>query len=155
MIIIHYLYLLFYYLSLMFIGVYIILNYKCNSFKTVITIKVSHFQYFSHNNEKKLFRRKKDIADLCSDTQSSSPGGWQSRLSSFLHVKGMSISGIGGGAGSSSRASSRKSSRASDASDISELGASLWLNLPLFLLSGAQLDMVNKNEEQSPKKKSL
>ncbi|XP_025409766.1 sodium channel protein 60E-like isoform X2 [Sipha flava] len=100
-------------------------------------------------------RRKKDITDLYSDTQSSSPGGWQSRLSSFLHVKGMSISGIGGGVGSSSRASSRKSSRASDASDISELGASLWLNLPLFLLSGAQLDTANKNDEQSPKKKSL
>ncbi|VVC43878.1 Voltage gated sodium channel, alpha subunit,Voltage-dependent L-type calcium channel, IQ- [Cinara cedri] len=100
-------------------------------------------------------RRKKDINDLCSDTQSSSPGGWQSRLSSFLHVKGMSISGIGGGVGSNSRASSRKSSRASDASDISELGASLWLNLPLFFLSGAQIDMANKNEEQSPKKKSI
>ncbi|XP_060840196.1 sodium channel protein 60E-like isoform X4 [Rhopalosiphum padi] len=99
-------------------------------------------------------RRKKDITDLCSDTQSSSPGGWQSRLSSFLHVKGMSISGIGGGIGSSSRASSRKSSRASDTSDISELGASLWLNLPLFLLSNAQLDTTGKNEEQSPKKKS-
>ncbi|XP_029343809.1 sodium channel protein 60E-like isoform X3 [Acyrthosiphon pisum] len=99
-------------------------------------------------------RRKKDITDLCSDTQSSSPGGWQSRLSSFLHVKGMSISGIGGGIGSSSRASSRKSSRASDTSDISELGASLWLNLPLFLLSNAQLDTTSKNEEQSPKKKS-
>ncbi|KAL4131455.1 hypothetical protein QTP88_008766 [Uroleucon formosanum] len=99
-------------------------------------------------------RRKKDITDLCSDTQSSSPGGWQSRLSSFLHVKGMSISGIGGGIGSNSRASSRKSSRASDTSDISELGASLWLNLPLFLLSNAQLDMAGKNEEQSPKKKS-
>ncbi|XP_026814235.1 sodium channel protein 60E-like isoform X1 [Rhopalosiphum maidis] len=99
-------------------------------------------------------RRKKDITDLCSDTQSSSPGGWQSRLSSFLHVKGMSISGIGGGIGSNSRASSRKSSRASDTSDISELGASLWLNLPLFLLSNAQLDTTGKNEEQSPKKKS-
>ncbi|KAF0760565.1 sodium channel protein 60E-like isoform X1 [Aphis craccivora] len=99
-------------------------------------------------------RRKKDMTDLCSDTQSSSPGGWQSRLSSFLHVKGMSISGIGGGIGSSSRASSRKSSRASDTSDISELGASLWLNLPLFLLSNAQLDTTSKNEEQSPKKKS-
>jgi len=66
----------------------------------------------------------------------------------------MSISGIGGGIGSSSRASSRKSSRASDTSDISELGASLWLNLPLFLLSNAQLDTTGKNEEQSPKKKS-
>lgn len=99
-------------------------------------------------------RRKKDLTDLCSDTQSSSPGGWQSRLSSFLHVKGMSISGIGGGIGSNSRASSRKSSRASDTSDISELGASLWLNLPLFLLSNAQLDATSKSEEQSPKKKS-
>lgn len=95
------------------------------------------------------------MADLCSDTQSSSPGGWQSRLSSFLHVKGMSMSGIGGVAGTGSRASSRKSSRASDASDISELGASVWLNLPLFLLSGAQLDGANKNDEQPSRKKSM
>lgn len=57
-------------------------------------------------------------------TQTSSPGGWQGRLSAFLHVH------------RGSRASSRKSSRASDASDISELGGP-WLNLPLLLLSGA------------------
>lgn len=57
-------------------------------------------------------------------TQTSSPGGWQGRLSAFLHVH------------RGSRASSRKSSRASDASDISELGGP-WLNLPLLLLSSA------------------
>jgi hypothetical protein len=55
-------------------------------------------------------------------TQTSSPGGWQSRLSAFLHVH------------RGSRASSRKSSRASDASDLSELGGA-WLNLPLLFLS--------------------
>ncbi|KAF6217387.1 hypothetical protein GE061_001742 [Apolygus lucorum] len=59
-------------------------------------------------------------------TQTSSPGGgWQGRLSAFLHVH------------RGSRASSRKSSRASDASDLSELGTT-WLNLPLLLLSGTQ-----------------
>ncbi|XP_050422865.1 LOW QUALITY PROTEIN: sodium channel protein 60E-like [Adelges cooleyi] len=101
-------------------------------------------------------RRKKDAtADLYSDTQSSSPGGWQSRISSFLHVKGRSISGMGGAGDRGSRASSRKSSRASDASDISELGASVWLNLPMFLLNGAQSEGAIKLEEQSPKKKSL
>lgn len=58
-------------------------------------------------------------------TQTSSPGGgWQSRLSAFLHVH------------RGSRASSRKSSRASDASELSELGAA-WLNLPLLFLSSA------------------
>lgn len=57
-------------------------------------------------------------------TQTSSPGGWQSRLSAFLHVH------------RGSRASSRKSSRASDASDLSELGGA-WLNLPLLFLSSA------------------
>lgn len=58
-------------------------------------------------------------------TQTSSPGGgWQGRLSAFLHVH------------RGSRASSRKSSRASDASDLSELGGA-WLNLPLLLLSSA------------------
>ncbi|XP_068893811.1 sodium channel protein 60E-like isoform X4 [Tenebrio molitor] len=58
-------------------------------------------------------------------TQTSSPGGgWQGRLSAFLHVH------------RGSRASSRKSSRASDASDLSELGGP-WLNLPLLLLSSA------------------
>lgn len=63
-------------------------------------------------------------------TQTSSPGGgWQGRLSAFLHVHRGSRS---------SRASSRKSSRASDASDLSELGGP-WLNLPLLLLGGAQI----------------
>ncbi|XP_044746534.1 sodium channel protein 60E-like isoform X2 [Coccinella septempunctata] len=58
------------------------------------------------------------------ETRNSSPGGWQGRLSAFLHVH------------RGSRASSRKSSRASDASDLSELGGP-WLNLPLLLLSSA------------------
>lgn len=65
-------------------------------------------------------------------TQTSSPGGgWQGRLSAFLHVH------------RGSRASSRKSSRASDASDLSELGGP-WLNLPLLLLSNA----VNMDPEE-------
>lgn len=69
------------------------------------------------------YRRKRESAEIDSATQTSSPGGWQSRLSAFLHVH------------RGSRASSRKSSRASDASDVSEL-AGPWLNLPLVLLSG-------------------
>ncbi|RZF45624.1 hypothetical protein LSTR_LSTR010575, partial [Laodelphax striatellus] len=60
------------------------------------------------------------------NTQTSSPGGWQGKLSAFLHVH------------RGSRASSRKSSRASDASDLSEMGTSMWLNLPLLLLTGTQ-----------------
>lgn len=67
-------------------------------------------------------REPLDVED--ETTQTSSPGGWQGRLSAFLHVH------------RGSRASSRKSSRASDASDISELGGP-WLNLPLLLLSSA------------------
>lgn len=66
------------------------------------------------------------------NTHNSSPGGWQGRLSAFLHVH------------RGSRASSRKSSRASDASDISELGT-MWLNLPLLLLTGTQA-----NGEEEP-----
>lgn len=82
------------------------------------------------------FRRKEereramDVED--ETTQTSSPGGgWQGRLSAFLHVH------------RGSRASSRKSSRASDASDLSELGGP-WLNLPLLLLSNA----VNMDPEE-------
>lgn len=83
------------------------------------------------------FRRKKDkekeALDLDDEvTQTSSPGGWQGRLSAFLHVH------------RGSRASSRKSSRASEASDISELGGP-WLNLPLLLLGGSN---TNKSESQ-------
>ncbi|XP_066996031.2 sodium channel protein 60E-like [Anabrus simplex] len=69
--------------------------------------------------------REREPLDLEDEmTQTSSPGGWQSRLSAFLHVH------------RGSRASSRKSSRASDASDLSELGGA-WLNLPLLFLSSA------------------
>jgi len=68
-------------------------------------------------------------------TQTSSPGGgWQSRLSAFLHVH------------HGSRASSRKSSRASDASELSELGGP-WLNLPLLFLSGAHQSQTENLEE--------
>lgn len=72
-------------------------------------------------------------------TQTSSPGGWQGRLSAFLHVH------------RGSRASSRKSSRASDASDLSgELGGP-WLNLPLlFLSSSAHPDPCITISEPSP-----
>ncbi|XP_046661373.1 sodium channel protein 60E-like [Homalodisca vitripennis] len=73
-------------------------------------------------------KRKKDLDQQDvedENTHNSSPGGWQGRLSAFLHVH------------RGSRASSRKSSRASDASDISELGT-MWLNLPLLLLTGTQ-----------------
>lgn len=82
------------------------------------------------------FRRKqeKEHEDLEDEmTQTSSPGGgWQGRLSAFLHVH------------RGSRASSRKSSRASDASDLSELGGP-WLNLPLLLLGGAQIPTKDEN----------
>ncbi|XP_037825375.1 LOW QUALITY PROTEIN: sodium channel protein 60E-like [Lucilia sericata] len=79
-----------------------------------------------------------------SATQTSSPGGWQARLSSlnFFHLQ---VSRRG--TQCSSRASSRKSSRASDASDISEL-AGPWLNLPLMMVSGAD-DVVNNIKQQS------
>ncbi|XP_059225604.1 sodium channel protein 60E isoform X7 [Stomoxys calcitrans] len=79
-----------------------------------------------------------------SATQTSSPGGWQARLSSlnFFHLQ---VSRRG--TQCSSRASSRKSSRASDASDISEL-AGPWLNLPLMLVSGAD-DVVKDIKQQS------
>ncbi|KAL1502277.1 hypothetical protein ABEB36_007443 [Hypothenemus hampei] len=77
---------------------------------------------------KDYLKRKKDkereAEEVDETTQTSSPGDWRSRLSTFLHVH------------RGSRASSRKSSRASDASDLSELGGP-WLNLPLLLLSSA------------------
>lgn len=78
----------------------------------------------NHPHRKKREReREAELED--ETTQTSSPGGgWQARLSTFLHVH------------RGSRASSRKSSRASDASDLSELGGP-WLNLPLLLLSSA------------------
>ncbi|CAD7014761.1 unnamed protein product [Ceratitis capitata] len=77
-------------------------------------------------------------------TQTSSPGGWQSKLSAlnFFHLQ---VSRRG--TQCSSRASSRKSSRASDASDLSEL-AGPWLNLPLMLVSGAD-DVVKDIKQQS------
>ncbi|XP_075215259.1 na channel protein 60E [Lycorma delicatula] len=85
------------------------------------------------------YKRRKREALAAQDledenTQTSSPGGWQGRLSAFLHVH------------RGSRASSRKSSRASDASDISELGT-MWLNLPLLLLTGTQ---ANEDEPDEP-----
>lgn len=77
------------------------------------------------------------------NTQNSSPGGWQSKLSAlnFLHLQVHRR-----GTATSSRASSRKSSRASDASDLSEL-AGPWLNLPLMLVSGTS-DMVKDVKQQ-------
>ncbi|XP_066249533.1 sodium channel protein 60E-like, partial [Euwallacea similis] len=68
--------------------------------------------------------KEREAEEVDETTQTSSPGDWRSRLSTFLHVH------------RGSRASSRKSSRASDASDLSELGGP-WLNLPLLLLSSA------------------
>ncbi|KAK5648632.1 hypothetical protein RI129_003524 [Pyrocoelia pectoralis] len=79
---------------------------------------------------------ERDVED--EQTQTSSPGGgWQGRLSAFLHVH------------RGSRASSRKSSRASDASDLSELGGP-WLNLPLLLLSSAAHMAPEENSPTTP-----
>lgn len=80
-------------------------------------------------------RERSPVSD--DHTQTSSPGGWQSRMANFLHLQ------VRRGTGTSSRASSRKSSRASDASDLSEL-AGPWLNLPLMMVSGAT-DLVKQN----------
>lgn len=87
---------------------------------------------------KDYLRRKKEserspLSQEDEHTQTSSPGGWQSKLSAlnFLHLQVHRR-----GTATSSRASSRKSSRASDASDLSEL-AGPWLNLPLMLVGGA------------------
>ncbi|XP_049787947.1 sodium channel protein 60E-like [Schistocerca cancellata] len=88
--------------------------------KAARTIQRAFREYVRLKRERE--REPLDLEDEM--TQTSSPGGWQSRLSAFLHVH------------RGSRASSRKSSRASDASDLSELGGA-WLNLPLLFLSSA------------------
>lgn len=80
--------------------------------------------FFFFNLRAKREREREPLEVEDEQTQTSSPGGWQGRLSAFLHVH------------RGSRASSRKSSRASDGSDLSDLGGP-WLNLPLLLLSGA------------------
>ncbi|XP_063241050.1 sodium channel protein 60E-like [Bacillus rossius redtenbacheri] len=90
--------------------------------KAARLIQSTFREYLARKRESE--REPLDLED--ETTQTSSPGGgWQSRLSAFLHVH------------RGSRASSRKSSRASDASDASELGGP-WLNLPLLFLSAAQ-----------------
>nr|XP_032292108.1 sodium channel protein 60E isoform X3 [Drosophila virilis] len=91
---------------------------------------------------RKLEKERSNSGD--SATQTSSPGGWQSKLSAlnFFHLQ---VSRRG--TACSSRASSRKSSRASDGSDLSEL-AGPWLNLPLMLVSGAD-DVVKDIKQQS------
>ncbi|XP_008484520.2 uncharacterized protein LOC103521192, partial [Diaphorina citri] len=82
--------------------------------------------YREYKRRRKELEAAQTVEEEDEITANSSPGGWQGRLSAFLHVH------------RGSRASSRKSSRASDAgSDASEMGA-VWLNLPLFLLTGAQ-----------------
>ena len=82
------------------------------------------------------------------ETQTSSPGGWHSKLSAlnFLHLQVHRRN-----TATSSRASSRKSSRASDASDLSEL-AGPWLNLPLMLVGGAG-DMLKEMKPPEDDKK--
>lgn len=77
-------------------------------------------------------RERSPLSQEDEHTQTSSPGGWHSKLSAlnFLHLQVHRR-----GTATSSRASSRKSSRASDASDLSEL-AGPWLNLPLMLVGG-------------------
>ncbi|XP_044735668.1 sodium channel protein 60E [Chrysoperla carnea] len=88
--------------------------------KAARLIQTTFRNYIKRKHEKE---QEPEVED--ETTQTSSPGGgWQGRLSAFLHVH------------RGSRASSRKSSRASDASDLSELGGA-WLNLPLLLLSSA------------------
>lgn len=84
-------------------------------------------------NRLKKERERSPLSQEDEHTQTSSPGGWQSKLSAlnFLHLQVHRR-----GTATSSRASSRKSSRASDASDLSEL-AGPWLNLPLMLVGGA------------------
>ncbi|KAJ8963979.1 hypothetical protein NQ314_005238 [Rhamnusium bicolor] len=88
--------------------------------KAARLIQRTYKDYVKRKKEK-----EREAEEIDETTQTSSPGGgWQGRLSAFLHVH------------RGSRASSRKSSRASDASDLSELGGP-WLNLPLLLLSSA------------------
>ncbi|XP_033606691.1 sodium channel protein 60E isoform X3 [Cryptotermes secundus] len=98
--------------------------------KAARTIQAAFREYIRLKRERE--REPLDLEDEM--TQTSSPGGWQSRLSAFLHVH------------RGSRASSRKSSRASDASDLSELGGA-WLNLPLLFLSGAHQSQTEDHEE--------
>lgn len=86
-----------------------------------------------------VMKKERERSPVSDDhTQTSSPGGWHSRMANFLHLQVHHRRGTG----TSSRASSRKSSRASDASDLSEL-AGPWLNLPLMMVSGAT-DLVGK-----------
>ncbi|KAJ8963353.1 hypothetical protein NQ318_018825 [Aromia moschata] len=88
--------------------------------KAARLVQKTYRDYVKRKKEK-----EREAEEVDETTQTSSPGGgWQGRLSAFLHVH------------RGSRASSRKSSRASDASDLSELGGP-WLNLPLLLLSSA------------------
>ncbi|XP_051859444.1 sodium channel protein 60E isoform X3 [Drosophila albomicans] len=106
--------------------------------KAAKTIQTAWKDYLRRKREKE----RSNSGD--SATQTSSPGGWQSKLSAlnFFHLQ---VSRRG--TACSSRASSRKSSRASDASDLSEL-AGPWLNLPLMLVSGAD-DVVKDIKQQS------
>ncbi len=92
-------------------------------------------------------RERSPLSQEDENTQTSSPGGWHSKLSAlnFLHLQVHRR-----GTATSSRASSRKSSRASDASDLSEL-AGPWLNLPLMLVGGAT-DIAVKNGDNEDKK---
>ncbi|XP_052566743.1 sodium channel protein 60E isoform X4 [Culex pipiens pallens] len=96
--------------------------------KAAKTIQTAWREYLRLKKERE--RSPMSLED--ENTQTSSPGGWQSKLSAlnFLHLQVHRR-----GTATSSRASSRKSSRASDASDLSEL-AGPWLNLPLMLVSG-------------------
>ncbi|XP_026836352.1 sodium channel protein 60E isoform X1 [Drosophila erecta] len=108
--------------------------------KAAKTIQTGWKEYLRRKREKE----RSNSGD--SATQTSSPGGWQSKLSAlnFFHLQ---VSRRG--TACSSRASSRKSSRASDASDLSEL-AGPWLNLPLMLVSGADevvKDIKQQNDE--------
>lgn len=97
------------------------------------TLYKSNGPFFPYNLRRKK-EKEREAMDLEDEvTQTSSPGGWQGRLSAFLHVH------------RGSRASSRKSSRASDASDLSELGGP-WLNLPLLLLGGSNMQQQEDRE---------
>ncbi|KAK6643713.1 hypothetical protein RUM43_005223 [Polyplax serrata] len=101
--------------------------------KAARIIQKTYLDYVKRRRERE--REAMDLEDEV--TQTSSPGGWQGRLSAFLHVH------------RGSRASSRKSSRASDASDLSELGGP-WLNLPLLLIGGTQVTHEREDHEVSP-----
>ncbi|XP_055627097.1 sodium channel protein 60E isoform X2 [Toxorhynchites rutilus septentrionalis] len=107
--------------------------------KAAKTIQTSWREYLRLKKERE--RSPMSLED--ENTQNSSPGGWQSKLSAlnFLHLQVHRR-----GTATSSRCSSRKSSRASDASDLSEL-AGPWLNLPLMLVSGTS-DMVKDVKQQ-------